>query len=74
VRRIAQFKELIMNTHKYRVGQTLRFQHSAVTGGGFDEVKVERLLPAADHAENQYQVQSLPNGPRRVVRESEIGR
>ena len=62
-----------MNAHKYRVGQTLRFKRATFTGGGFEEVKIERLLPA-DHTENQYQVQSLPSGPRRVVRESEIGR
>jgi hypothetical protein len=62
-----------MQSHKYRVGQTLRLKRSDFSGGGFGEVKIERLLPA-DRTENQYQVRSLPDGPRRVVRESEISR
>jgi len=61
-----------MSSHKYRVGQTVRFQQSGFGGAGGD-VKIERLLPA-DTSENLYQVQSLSDGHRRVVRESEMYR
>ncbi len=61
-----------MNTHKYRVGQTVHFRQSGFGGAGGD-VKIERLLPA-DTSENLYQVQSLVDGHRRVVRESEVYR
>jgi hypothetical protein len=62
-----------MQTHKYRVGQTLKCKRPGFIGGGVGEVKIERLLPA-NPTENQYQVQSLPDGQRRVVGESEISR
>lgn len=61
-----------MTPHKYRVGQTLHFRQSGV-GGSAGAVKVERLLPA-DKSENLYQVQSLFDGHKRVVRESEVYR
>lgn len=61
-----------MSTHKYRVGQTVRFQQSGF-GGSSGDVKIERLLPA-DKSENLYQVQSLFDGHKRVVRESEVYR
>jgi hypothetical protein len=61
-----------MNNHKYRVGQTVHFQQSGF-GGIRGDVKIERLLPA-DKSENLYQVQSLIDGHRRVVRESEMYR
>lgn len=59
-----------MTPHKYRVGQTLHLQQSGF-GGSAGAVKVERLLPA-DRSENLYQVQSLFDSHRRVVRESEV--
>ena len=61
-----------MKIHKYRVGQTLRFQQSGF-GGAAGDVKIERLLPA-DRSENLYQVKSLSDGHSRVVRESEMYR
>ena len=60
-----------MKAHKYRVGQTLRFK-LPMPSSGFLDVKIERLLPA-DLTDNQYQVQSMADGHKRVVRESEIG-
>ena len=61
-----------MKTHKYRVGQTVRFQQSGF-GGTRGDVKIERLLPP-DTSENLYQVQSLFDGHKRIVRESEVYR
>lgn len=61
-----------MNAHKYRVGQTVRFQQPGY-GGAEGDIKIERLLPA-DRSENLYQVKSLSDGHRRVVRESEMYR
>lgn len=61
-----------MNAHKYRVGQTVHFQQPGY-GGAEGDIKIERLLPA-DRSENLYQVKSLSDGHRRVVRESEMYR
>ena len=61
-----------MRGHKYRVGQTLNYKPSGpgrMQGSG--DVKIERLLPP-DQSENLYQVESLFDGHKRVVRESEI--
>ena len=61
-----------MKTHKYRVGQTLNYKPSGPSRmQGRGDVKIERLLPA-DQTGNLYQVESLFDGHKRVVRESEI--
>jgi hypothetical protein len=61
-----------MKLHKFRAGQTVHYHPSgfgvSIPTGDF---KIERLLPA-DTVENQYRVESLYDGHRRVVRESEL--
>ncbi len=61
-----------MKTHKFQVGQTVHYKPSGpgrLQGSG--DVKIERLLPP-DQSDNLYQVESLFDGHKRVVRESEI--
>jgi hypothetical protein len=61
-----------MKAHKYHIGQTVNYKPSGpgrIQGSG--DVKIERLLPP-DQSENLYQVESLFDGHKRVVRESEI--
>lgn len=64
-----------MDVHKFRVGQTVQFRPPSTFGivlppGGF---KIEQLLPP-DAAGNQYRVESVFDGHKRVVRESEISK
>lgn len=60
--------------HKFQVGQHVHYKPAGAFGRlqTSGEVKIERLLPPTA-AENQYQVESLFDGHKRVVRESEIG-
>ncbi len=66
----------MIKAHKFRVGQQLHYKPAGVFGRmqvtTSGEVKIERLLPPTA-SENQYQVESLFDGRKRVVRESEIG-
>lgn len=64
-----------METHRYRVGQTVRFAGSSESRligerpkGNF---RVVRLLPEYEGA-NQYRVESTSDGHQRVVMENEL--
>lgn len=61
-----------MKTHKFAIGQTVRFspggQSSAKPGGSY---KIVRLLPAEAN-EHQYRVKSVADGHERVVKESQL--
>jgi hypothetical protein len=63
-----------MSSHKYTVGQTVRFspdrQQAATVRGQF---KVVRLLPEAASV-LQYRVKSQVDGHERVVREDQLAR
>jgi len=63
-----------MHPHKYTIGQQLHYKPAGAFGrlqiSG--DVRIERLLPPEGN-DNLYQVESLFDGRRRVVRESEIG-
>ena len=64
-----------MATHKFAVGQTVRFsphrdQEPATKGGLF---KIVRLLPEAGGVP-QYRVKSEIDGHERVVREDQLAR
>jgi len=63
-----------MKQHKYAIGQQLHYKPAGAFGRMqiSGDVRIERLLPA-DGWDNLYQVESLFDGRRRVVRESEIG-
>jgi hypothetical protein len=63
-----------MKQHKYSIGQQLHYKPAGAFGRMqiSGDVKIERLLPP-DSSDNLYQVESLFDGRRRVVRESEIG-
>jgi hypothetical protein len=64
-----------MDSHIYRVGQTVRFTKTTLGGGigstpsGF--FRVVRLLPDTQ-GRNQYRVESTSDGHQRVAVESEI--
>lgn len=60
-----------MKAHRYRVGQTLHFRPARGIEGRPGDVRIERLLPAESGA-NQYRVESVFDGLRRVVREDEL--
>lgn len=64
----------MIKPHKFHVGQHLHYKPAGAFGRlqTSGEVKIERLLPPTT-TENQYQVDSLFDGRKRVVRESEIG-
>ena len=64
----------MIKAHKFQVGQQLHYKPAGAFGRmqTSGEVKIERLLPPTA-SENQYQVESLFDGRKRVVRESEIG-
>jgi hypothetical protein len=60
-----------MKTHKFAVGQTVRFSpgaQSAKLGGSY---KIVRLLPAEAN-DYQYRVKSVLDGHERVVKESQL--
>jgi hypothetical protein len=61
-----------MKGHKYRIGQKVYIQPMDFgprpPAGDF---RVERLMPPTGN-DNQYQVQSVYDGHKRVVRESEL--
>ena len=63
-----------MSTHKFAVGQTVRFlpdrQQAAAVRGQF---KIMRLLPEAASV-LQYRVKSQQDGHERVVREDQLAR
>lgn len=63
-----------MKQHKYHVGQQLYYKPSGAFGRmqTSGDVRIERLLPP-DSAGNQYQVDLLFDGRKRIVREAEIG-
>ncbi len=63
-----------MKSHKFKVGQRLHYKPAGAFGRlqNSGDVQIERLLPP-NATENQYQVESLFDGRRRVVSESEIG-
>lgn len=61
-----------IKTHKFAVGQTVRFSpgaQSPVTLRG--SYKIVRLLPAEAN-DHQYRIQSTVDGHERVVRESQL--
>jgi hypothetical protein len=64
-----------MDTHRYQVGQTVRFVKSSyglgLGGTSGDDFRVVRLLPEYQ-GNNQYRVQSTKDGHERVVGEGEI--
>lgn len=65
----------MMGTHKYRVGQTVRFVKESRSGGlagnPSGNFRVVRLLP--DYlGTNQYRIESTSDGHERVVGEGEI--
>lgn len=64
-----------MPTHRYHVGQTVRFiktgRSNAFGGTPSGNFRVVRLLP--DHkGDNQYRVESISDSHQRVAIESEI--
>lgn len=64
-----------MHTHRYQVGQTVRFvkatQSRGIAGTPSGSFKVVGLLPDL-HGNNQYRVESASDGHQRVVVETEI--
>jgi hypothetical protein len=60
-----------MKAHKYRVGQTVHYHPARGFDGRPGDFRIERLLPP-DAAGNQYCLESIVDGQRRVVQESEI--
>ncbi len=67
-------EDAMIKQHKFQVGQQLHYKPAGAFGRMqmSGDVKIERLLPPTA-TENQYQVESLFDGRKRVVRESEIG-
>jgi hypothetical protein len=66
-----------METHKFRIGQTVRYTRTAL-GGGIGEkptgnFRVVRLLPETQ-GRYQYQVESIQDGHQRVAMETEINK
>ena len=61
-----------MKTHKFAIGQTVRFspgrQSSARPGGSY---RIVRLLPS-EADDYQYRVKSIADGHERVVKESQL--
>jgi hypothetical protein len=62
-----------MSTHKFAVGQTVRFLPDRYHGGGPGSFKIVRLLPEAASV-LQYRVKSQVDGHERVVREDQLTR
>lgn len=60
-----------MKAHRYRIGQTVYYRPARGVEGRPGDFKIERLLPP-DGAGNQYRLESMFDGHRRVVREDEI--
>ena len=60
-----------MKAHKYRIGQTVFYRPARGLDGRPGDFRIERLLPP-DGEGNQYRLESVADGHRRVVRESEI--
>ena len=64
----------MLRTHKYAVGQSVRYTASPVarsgTGASF---KVIRLMPP-DGDEHQYQIKSIDEAFERVAKESQLDR
>jgi hypothetical protein len=63
-----------MSTHRYTIGQTVRFspdRNQGTTSGG--RFKIVRLLPEAASV-LQYRVKSQADGHERVVREDQLAR
>ncbi len=62
-----------MNSHKFAIGERVDYRptmrHQTVMGGDF---QVESQLPADEHGNNQYRIESRVDGHRRVVHESEL--
>lgn len=64
-----------MSTHKFTVGQTVRFSpdRNQDGTGGRGSFKITRLLPEAASV-LQYRVKSQLDGHERVVREDQLAR
>jgi hypothetical protein len=63
-----------MSTHKFSVGQTVRFLPDRYHGGpGPGSFKIVRLMPEAASV-FQYRVKSQLDGHERVVREDQLTR
>ncbi len=61
-----------MKSHKFAVGQTVRFSPGSKSySGPGDNYKVVRLLPAEAN-DYQYRVKSSTDGHERVVKESQL--
>jgi hypothetical protein len=68
------FREPRVNTHKFSVGQTVRFTSSTVgRPGAGGTYKVVRLLPQ-EGDEQQYRIKSTNEAHERVARESQLDR
>lgn len=63
-----------MATHKYKVGQSLKYAPGRLGGGdGIQYCKVVRLLPA-EHGQPQYRVKCTNENVERVVKEFSLSR
>ena len=60
-----------MKSHKFGVGQTVRYSPRGTYSGPGGSYKVVRLLPAEAN-DNQYRVKSSADGHERVVKESQL--
>lgn len=62
-----------MNSHKFAVGERVDYRpamrHQTVSATDF---QVESQLPADEHGNNQYRIESRVDGHRRVVHEIEL--
>ena len=61
-----------MDKHRFKVGDTVRVNHSANPHLPPNRYRVVRLLPA-EGRDHQYRLKSLTDGQERVVRESDLG-
>ena len=71
---LAAFGEIKMSTHKFAVGQTVRFTPDlGQDSTGPRSFKVVRLLPE-EASILQYRVKSQSDGHERIVREDQLAR
>jgi hypothetical protein len=64
-----------MTTHKYKIGQSLRYTPNRMGGsqGGAQSCKIIRLLPQED-GQPQYRVKCTDENVERVVKEFSLSR
>jgi hypothetical protein len=72
-KRVGDGRRRVLKTHKYSIGQTVRYTAGPARFGASGSFKVVKLLPS-DGDEQQYRIKSVGEAFERVAKESQLDR